>query len=73
MPEPKYPDVRVALAGEDGNAMSILGRVGKAIRRKYGADAAAAYREEATAGDYDDLLRVTMETVNCDAGEEEGA
>ena len=30
---PKFPDVNVPLAGEDGNAFAILGRVRKALRR----------------------------------------
>ena len=69
MPEPKFSDVSVALVGEDGNAFSIIGRVARAIRRKHGNAEAEAYIAEATAGDYDHVLRVTMETVDCDGGE----
>ena len=29
----RYPDVRVPMVGEDGNAFAILGRVQKALRR----------------------------------------
>jgi hypothetical protein len=59
----KYPDVTVQLTGVDGNAMLIVGRVAKAIRRVHGNEAATAYVNEATSGSYDDLLQVTMRTV----------
>jgi hypothetical protein len=55
----------VNLVGEDGNAFSIMGRVKKALRRS-GADREYVdkYLEEATAGDYDNLLVVTMRYVD---------
>ena len=58
----KKPVVR--LAGEDGNAFSIMGRVVQALRR-VGADDEyiGKYRSEAMAGDYDNLLCVTMDYV----------
>lgn len=60
---PKF-DVQVPLVGEDGNAFAILGRVRRALR-KAGAtpEELQQYSDEATAGDYNDLLRVTMEWV----------
>lgn len=60
---PKF-DVQVQLVGEDGNAFAILGRVRRALR-KAGAtpEELQQYSDEATAGDYNDLLRVTMEWV----------
>lgn len=62
----KFPKVEVNLVGEDGNAFSILARVTKAMRQA-GIDKESidAYREEATSGDYNHLLQVTMKTVNC--------
>jgi hypothetical protein len=62
----KY-SVAVNLAGEDGNAYAILGRVQKALT-KAGVEKSERdlYFQEATAGDYDDLLRVTMDWVECD-------
>ena len=60
----KFPDVEVDLIGSDGNAFAILGKVGKAIRKAHGDEAAATYHAEASSGDYDHLLRVTMETVD---------
>ena len=65
--EIKHPEVSVKLAGEDGNAFSIIGRTSQAMRRQ-GLDAAAikAYQTEATSSDYDHLLRTTMLWVSCD-------
>jgi hypothetical protein len=56
-------DVTVKLTGEDGNAFAILGRVIKALKRAGLADLAKEYQAEAMAGDYDHLLRTTMEYV----------
>ena len=63
----KYPEVEVPLVGEDGNAFAILGRVSSALRRA-GVDKEErdAYYAEATSGDYDHLLRVTMNWVKVD-------
>ena len=69
---PKFPHINVPLVGEDGNAFSILGRTIKAMKRG-GCTAADcdAYREAATSGDYENLLRVTIETVQTD-GDDRG-
>ena len=65
MPEVKYPEVEVQLLGEDGNAFAIIGNVTKAMREsgipKVEID---KYRNEAMSGNYNKLLRVTMQTVN---------
>jgi hypothetical protein len=47
--------------GEDGNAFAILARV-RRIMRNAGLSASEwdAFHEEATAGDYDNLLRTVM-------------
>ena len=72
MDEVKYPDVNVSLIGEDGNAFSILGRVQRAMRRKDVSEAEIrAYVNEATAGDYDNLLAVTCKYVNTNSDEED--
>ena len=64
MSEPKYPEVVVELSEQDGNAFSILVRVKRAMRRagvrKYETD---RFREEATSGDYDNLLQTVMRWV----------
>lgn len=61
---PKY-DVTVNLIGQDGNAFMVLGLVQKALRRAgVDAEGVKAYMDDATSGDYNHLLRVTMDTVN---------
>jgi hypothetical protein len=57
----------VKLVGEDGNAFSIMGRVKKALRRA-GADKEYIdkYLSEATSGDYDHLLVVSLGYVDVD-------
>lgn len=63
--EVKYPNVTVRLIGEDGNAFAILGAVKRQMRRaKISQEEIDAYVAEATSGDYNHLLRVTMNTVN---------
>mgnify|MGYP001231011094 FL=1 len=65
MSTPKYPEITVKLVGEDGNAFSILGKVKRALRSGGVSDAEVSeFLEEATAGDYDHLLRVVMNWVN---------
>lgn len=64
MTKPKFSDVYVPLAGQDGNAFSILGRVSAALRKAGYGDAVTEYMNEAMSGDYDNLLRVTAQTVN---------
>ena len=51
----------VKLTGQDGNAYSIMGRIKQALRRA-GADNEYIdkYLKEATSGDYDNLLVVSM-------------
>jgi len=54
---PKYPDIEVRLAGEDGNAFAIMGRVARAMRRAGVSKAEIdAYYEESKSGDYAELL-----------------
>ena len=53
---------KLNLVGLDGNAFSILGRAKKAAdKSKMPAEKWAEYRQKAMAGDYDNLLQVTME------------
>jgi hypothetical protein len=60
----KFPEIVVRLSDEDGNAFSIMGKTRKALRRAKVSEADInAYSDEAMAGDYDNLLRVTMKTV----------
>ena len=52
----------VKLTGENGNAFSIMGRIKQALRSA-GADKEYIdkYLKEATSGDYDNLLVVSMQ------------
>lgn len=62
---PKFPEVEVQLVGEDGNAFAILGRVQRSMRRaRIEKSEIDAFMAEATAGDYDHLLRTVMATVS---------
>lgn len=62
----KYPEIRVKLVGQDGNAFAIIGRVSLALRqggvKKPQID---QFRQEAMAGDYDNVLQTCMRWVNC--------
>jgi len=55
----------VKLTGHDGNAFAIMGRVKKALRHN-GADKEYIdrYLNEATSGDYNNLLAVCMNYVD---------
>jgi len=59
----KY-DIQVQLIGQDGNAFAIMGSVQRALR-KAGAskEEINQYLKEAMSGDYDNLLRTTMDWV----------
>jgi hypothetical protein len=64
----RYPDVRVSLVGEDGNAFAILGRVQKELRRaSVEPEEIQEFVREATAGDYDHLLQTAMAWVDVGA------
>lgn len=55
---------KVNLIGEDGNAFAILGKVSKALKRAGLKEEAEQYLQEATSGDYNHLLTITMEYVD---------
>jgi hypothetical protein len=59
MSEPR-PSVTFAEFGRDGNAYAIMGVVTHALRRA-----------QATAGDYDNLLQVSMRYVNVGGNDDE--
>lgn len=62
--EVKYPDVVVHLTGENGNAMNILCKVRRALKQSgVSYSEVEQYTREATSGDYDNLLQVTMRYV----------
>lgn len=58
MDEVRFPEVVVELVGHDGNAFSILGRVSRALRGGGATkEEVDEFMEEATSGDYDNLLQ----------------
>ena len=63
----KTPSIKptVKLIGQDGNAFAIMGSIKQALKSA-GADKEYIdkYLSEATSGDYDHLLAVSMEYVN---------
>ena len=56
-------NIEVELLGHDGNAFSIMGKVSRTLQQNGHKELAEQYRKEAMSGDYDNLLRVTMEYV----------
>jgi len=59
-----YPEVRVPMVGEDGNAFAILGRVQKALRcAGVEEEEVKRFIREATASDYDHLVATVMRWV----------
>jgi hypothetical protein len=65
MADVKYPQVKVKLVGNDGNAFAILGAVSGAMRKaKIEKAEIDAFTAEAMGGDYDNLLRTCTQWVN---------
>ena len=61
----RYPDVFVQLTGEDGNAISIMGRVMDALKKAdVSQEEIDEYYAQSTSGDYDNLLRTAAEWVS---------
>ena len=57
-------DIQVQLIGQDGNALAVLGCVRRALRKAgVSKEEINQYLKEATSGDYDNLLRTTMDWV----------
>jgi hypothetical protein len=60
-----YTKPTVKLIGENGNAFNILGQTIKALKKaKVDQETIDTYLQEAKAGDYDNLLAVTMKYVD---------
>jgi hypothetical protein len=59
--QPQYPFIHIALAGQDGNAFAILGRCVRAMKRaKIPQSEITSFTNEATSGDYNNLLQTVM-------------
>lgn len=58
---PKYPDIQIELAGQDGNAFFILGKCLQAMRKAgLPQETRDAFKHEAISGDYDHLLQTCI-------------
>lgn len=63
--QPKYPGIEVQLPGQDGNAMSIIGSVTKALRSEgVSAEERSAFTTEAMSGDYNNVIQTAMRWVS---------
>jgi len=61
---PKYPNVRVKLVGNDGNAFVVLGQVRRALKNAgISEEEIKKFTDQATSGDYDNLLNTCIEWV----------
>ncbi len=56
-------NVEVELVGKNGNAFAIMGAVCKELKRAGYSQKFIKEYQQAMSGDYDNLLRVTMEYV----------
>lgn len=74
MSEIKYPEVKVQLVGQDGNAFSILGRCRNACRdylpKENWETVYSEFSAEAKSGDYNHLLCTVMEFFSVDEEDE---
>lgn len=61
--EPYFPQVHVKLTGTDGNAMAIIGKVARAMRKAGLQGETAKFTLEATRGDYDHVLQTCFKYV----------
>lgn len=61
----KYPNIQVQLTGLDGNAVLLVGTVRRALVRQSVPKAEVVeFMEEATLGDYDNVLETCMRWVS---------
>jgi hypothetical protein len=64
MSNAKYPEVKVKLIGQDGNAFAIMGAVQKALKQHgVSKEEIDAYLKDSMSGDYNHLLQTAMAWV----------
>jgi len=62
---PRYPHIKVKLSGINGNAWNLLGVMSKAMKKaELPKEEINLFTEQATSGDYNNLLRTCMEWVD---------
>jgi hypothetical protein len=65
MSDVKYPNIKVKLVGNDGNAFAIMGAVKNALRKNnVPKEEIDKYLEESMSGDYNNLLCTAMNWVD---------
>ena len=65
MSDIKYPGIEVQLIGEDGNALEIVGRVIRAMKREgVPMEVLNEFRAEALSGDYNHVLNTVQKYVS---------
>ena len=68
---PAHQEIKVNLAGINGNAFSVLGAVAWAMRRGgVSQEDITAFHAKATSGDNNRLLQTVMWTINVTMGED---
>jgi len=60
----KFPHVEVQLTGTDGNAFAVIGKVRSALRHEATRSELEDFTNEATSGDYDNVLQTCMKWVS---------
>lgn len=62
----RFPGIFAQLTGENGNALSLIGIVGLALKKAgVPGETISEFKKEALSGDYDHVLRTCQEWVNC--------
>jgi hypothetical protein len=65
MRDVKYPNIKVRLTGQSGNAFAIIGAVKQALKRaKVPGAEIHEFVNEATSGDYNNVLQTAMRWVD---------
>ena len=63
--QPKYPNIKVKLSGQDGNVFSLLGIMIRALQKGgLARPEIEAFKAEALNGDYDHFLQTAMKWVD---------
>ena len=61
----KHEEIHCQLSDEDGNAIAIIARVAKALKKAhYPLELIADYEATALIGSYDDLIQLSMSTLD---------
>lgn len=64
MNTPIFPNIKVKLIGQDGNAFAIIGSVRAAMKKaKVPIETITTFSSEAMSGDYNHLLQTVMKYV----------